>query len=138
MHIVEAFEWVSLLLLTAFFFLHISLSLSTIHNKHSMNEKKISFGLYMRLCVYIMPAFIQHNFFILYFLSTFLFSTYFTVQFSSSDRTHAREERFRDYWEISLNFLFRVWLLYHFFLLKVSERQQFHRTFGSFSLPSFF
>ena len=131
--------WVSIALITYSFFLSPHLSLSFHYTQQAFNEwKKISFGLYMRLCVYIMPAFIQHNFFILYFLSTFLFSTYFTVQFSSSDRTHAREERFRDYWEISLNFLFRVWLLYHFFLLKVSERQQFHRTFGSFSLPSFF
>jgi hypothetical protein len=76
-------------------FLHIFLSLTHFYNNTTrmwMNEgKKSLFGLNMRLCVYIMP-FIQHNFF-LYFLSTFLFSTYFTVQFSSSDRTHARARR---------------------------------------------
>lgn len=100
-----------------------------------MKEKNL-FLVYICDCVYISCLFIQHNFF-LYFLSTFLFSTYFTVQFSSSDRAHARARRDFATCEKSLDFCFIYFFEKHIFVPLASERQQFHRNFGSFSSNSF-
>lgn len=66
--------WVNIALITYSFFLspHLSRSFHSTTTPQAFNEwKKISFGLYMRLCVYIMPAFIQHNFFYFIFLEHF-------------------------------------------------------------------
>lgn len=93
MHIESSF--VELLLLFISFSPHLSYSLrsvptTTLSWMKWMKEKISFWSIFATVCISCL--FIQHNFF-LYFLSTFLFSTYFTVQFSSSDRAHARARR---------------------------------------------
>lgn len=132
MHIVvEAFRSYYLQLFSFSTSLCLSFYFTTTPQAFNEWKKNLFWSIYATVCIY--RAFIQHNFFILYFLSTFLFSTYFTVQFSLARqivRIRARGEISRLLRNLFKTFCFAFcYFTILFFLLKVSERQQFHRNF---------
>lgn len=90
--------------------------------KRNEEKKNLFWSTYTIVCIY--HALFNIIFFSLYFLSTFLFSTYFTVQFSSFiwlKRTRGARyteisRLFLRYWEISI----RVRIFFVFYFEKVS------------------
>lgn len=102
-----------------------SFSLFPLYNNSTSIQwmKKISFGLYMRLCVF--------NIIFLFYISWALFCFLLTSQFSSALRfVQTRGEISRLLRNLFKTFCFAFcYFTILFFLLKVSERQQFHRNF---------